>query len=228
MGAALVTALAEVLAGKRDPLVMSAGDATMPIEAAPRRRRLATLWPVALTVGVVLAAGGVFVYASPDPPGGAAEILPPGPEPPRELHPRPITIPPGSPTPAIAPPPNQPEAKPEPSAEPDASSAPKQPRPPVPRAAPEPAPPASEEHRTARCERVRSRADEARHAQRWSQLRDQSRHRECWASDAEARKLQTKAAMELGDFSGCISLGAGMKDPEVKAWLRLCKMRVDE
>ena len=59
-------------------------------------------------------------------------------------------------------------------------------------------------------------------------LRDQSRRRECWASEVEARKLQTKAAMELGDFSGCLEFGAPLRDPEVQGWLKLCKIRSAE
>ena len=89
-----------------------------------------------------------------------------------------------------------------------------------------PAPQSSDEHLTARCQRVRATAEEARRAQRWAMLRDQSRQRECWASAAEARKLQTKALMELGDFAGCLSVGKGSKDQEVQAWLKLCQKRL--
>lgn len=78
---------------------------------------------------------------------------------------------------------------------------------------------------TPRCQRVRTGAQEARRTQRWSMLRDNSRQQECWASAAEARKLQTKAFMELGDFSSCIAAGTGLRDAEVQQWLKVCQKR---
>ena len=81
------------------------------------------------------------------------------------------------------------------------------------------------EHTSAECERVRARADEARRAQSWGRLRDLSKRRTCWPTDADARKLQTKALMELGDFTGCMSAGQGLKDKEVVQWRKLCERR---
>lgn len=81
------------------------------------------------------------------------------------------------------------------------------------------------EHASKRCKQLRAAAEESRRAQRWSKLRDLSRQRECWASQVDARKLQTKALMELGDFSGCLSAGKGLKDQEVDTWLKVCRMR---
>ncbi len=75
------------------------------------------------------------------------------------------------------------------------------------------------------CERLRVRADEARRTQAWGRLRDLSRKRTCWQTDAEARKLQTKALMELGDFAGCMTAGQGLKDKEVEQWRKLCERR---
>jgi serine/threonine-protein kinase len=81
------------------------------------------------------------------------------------------------------------------------------------------------EFNTPECERVRTRADEARRTQAWGSLRDLSKKRTCWPTDAEARKLQTKALMELGDFTGCMSAGQGLKDKEVEQWRKLCERR---
>jgi serine/threonine protein kinase len=83
----------------------------------------------------------------------------------------------------------------------------------------------SDAHLSARCQRVRASAEEARRSQRWAVLRDYSRQRECWASSVEARKLETKALMELGDFKGCMSVGKGLKDQEAQGWLKLCQKR---
>ncbi|MBL9105096.1 MAG: serine/threonine protein kinase [Myxococcales bacterium] len=85
--------------------------------------------------------------------------------------------------------------------------------------------PHSKDYLTPDCERTRSRADEARRTQAWSRLRDLSRKANCWQNEGDARKLQTKAAMELRDFSGCISSGKGLKDEEVVQWLKLCRQR---
>ena len=81
------------------------------------------------------------------------------------------------------------------------------------------------EHNSAECQRVRSRADEARRTQSWGRLRDLSKRRTCWPTDADARKLQTKALMELGDFTGCMSAGQGLSDKEVVQWRKLCERR---
>jgi hypothetical protein len=88
-----------------------------------------------------------------------------------------------------------------------------------------PTPRTSDAHLTPRCQRIRTGAEEARRTQRWSTLRDNSRQQECWASATEARKLQTKAFMELGDFSSCIAAGDHLRDPEVQQWLKVCQKR---
>jgi serine/threonine protein kinase len=85
--------------------------------------------------------------------------------------------------------------------------------------------PQGKDYLTPDCERNRSRADEARKTQSWSRLRDLTRKTNCWQNDADARKLQTKAAMELRDFSGCISSGKGLGDEEVVQWVKLCRLR---
>jgi serine/threonine protein kinase len=89
-----------------------------------------------------------------------------------------------------------------------------------------PRPPAGKrENNSPECQRIRDRADEARRAQSWGRLRDLSKRRTCWPTDAEARKLQTKALMELGDFTGCMSAGQGLSDKEVVQWRKLCERR---
>lgn len=85
--------------------------------------------------------------------------------------------------------------------------------------------PSKRAYDSSECTRHRTRADEARRAQSWGLLRDLSRKRGCWATDAEARKLQTKALMELGDFTGCIAAGQGLTDKEVVQWRKLCQAR---
>lgn len=102
-----------------------------------------------------------------------------------------------------------------------------EPQPPAPViATPTPKPAASKrEFASSECTRLRARADEARRAQSWGLLRDLSRRRTCWPTDAEARKLQTKALMELGDFTGCLSAGTGLNDKEVVQWRKLCERR---
>jgi len=85
--------------------------------------------------------------------------------------------------------------------------------------------PGKREFTTNECARLRARAEEARRAQSWGLLRELSRRRGCWPSDAEARKLQTKALMELGDFSGCVAAGHGLDDKEVVQWRKLCQRR---
>lgn len=102
-----------------------------------------------------------------------------------------------------------------------------EPQPPAPViATPTPKPAAGKrEFASSECTRLRARADEARRAQSWGLLRDLSRRRTCWPTDAEARKLQTKALMELGDFTGCLSAGTGLNDKEVVQWRKLCERR---
>ncbi|HEY0134141.1 MAG TPA: protein kinase, partial [Nannocystis sp.] len=96
---------------------------------------------------------------------------------------------------------------------------------PTPQVTSKPRPAEKREFNTPECERVRARADEARRTQAWGRLRDLSKKRTCWQTDAEARKLQTKALMELGDFTGCMSAGQGLKDKEVEQWRKLCERR---
>jgi serine/threonine protein kinase len=85
--------------------------------------------------------------------------------------------------------------------------------------------PGKREFASGECTRIRGRADEARRNQSWSLLRELSRRRSCWPTDAAARKLQTKALMELGDFTGCIAAGQGLDDKEVVQWRKLCQRR---
>ncbi|WAS90708.1 serine/threonine-protein kinase [Nannocystis punicea] len=239
-GEALAARLDEVLADLRHPqaplpFVASAAPIEPPTEPpvsvpAPSGRR----W-IAVAVGVLLVAVAAFVWVRPEaaleaePEGRAPIPTAPVPTPAREVAE--VVVPP--PTPAVAP---APAPEPEPR-RPDANAKSQARRPaPVGSAAAPPAPAAEAEpnaatdaaHLTVRCQRIRSKAEEARRTQRWSVLRDQSRHRECWASDPERRKLQTKAAMELGDFADCIAIGSSLRDPEVQDWLKLCKRRVDE
>lgn len=221
-GAALVPRLDAVLADLRRQAPLAAEDGARTI--APSRRRRA--WPVALAVGVVLAAAVVFVTWSPGAieaePAATAPAAPPPAALAAEREPQPTVVPLTAPAPVVSPPP---EPTPSPR-KPDASV---KPSPRRPAQEPEAAvPTADEAHLTARCQRIRTKATEARRAQRWSVLRDQSRHRECWASEVEARKLQTKAAMELADFSGCLAFGSELRDPEVLQWLKLCRIRSEE
>jgi hypothetical protein len=76
--------------------------------------------------------------------------------------------------------------------------------------------PNKREFASSECTRLRARADEARRNQSWSLLRELSRRRTCWPTDAEARKLQTKALMELGDFTGCLS--AAVRASTTRRW----------
>ncbi|MFY0538434.1 serine/threonine-protein kinase [Nannocystis pusilla] len=163
---------------------------------------------------------GVLLRAGPEtpPPAELAAVVPPAPV---DTVPVPKDI--SKPPPAIAPPPSEP-----PVIEPP----PSEPTPPVPEGATvKPTAkagtrPGSDAHMSPRCQRVRTSAEEARRTQRWAILRDYTRQRECWASGAEARKLETKALMELGDFTGCMSVGKGLKDQEAQGWLKLCQKRV--
>ncbi|MDC0715606.1 serine/threonine-protein kinase [Nannocystis bainbridge] len=212
-GAALVPRLDAVLADLRNPAPRPAEGATAPQPAVRRRR-----WPLALAAGLLLTAGVASVELAPEP---AAAIEPPPPAPT-----------PAAPAPTIEPPP---PALPAPTVVPLAPPQPALELPrtePGPKVARRPAPTtdtdADETHLSPRCQRIRAKATEARRTQRWGVLRDQSRHHECWASEPEVRKLQAKAAMELGDFSGCVTFGAGLRDPEVEQWLKLCRLRAED
>ncbi len=146
-----------------------------------------------------------------DPPPASIPGRPPGLEPLTTPGPRSDAVPP---TPATIP----------------ATTEPQPPAPvittPGPTATPTPKPAAGKrEFASSECTRLRARADEARRAQSWGLLRDLSRRRTCWPTDAEARKLQTKALMELGDFTGCLSAGTGLNDKEVVQWRKLCERR---
>ncbi|MCY1069822.1 serine/threonine-protein kinase [Nannocystis sp. RBIL2] len=226
-GAALVPRLDAVLADLRRQAPLAVEDAAMLIAPARRRRG----WPAVLAIGMVLAAGVAFVTWSPDAIEAEPTATPPASPPPAAvpatLEPQPVVAPPAAPAPVVAPPP-------EPAPSPRKSEASAKPSPRRPAQDPEVAAPTAavstddEAHLTPRCQRIRTKASEARRAQRWSVLRDQSRHRECWASEVEARKLQTKAAMELADFSGCLAFGSELRDPEVQEWLKLCRIRSEE
>jgi len=241
-GAALVTRLDEVLAALRRPPGPPGPDDEAPPTGPPVERvRRSAVPPIALAVGVALLAGGAFVWTRPDTAieaePAARGTSPPTPAPTPVDAPQAIVPPDPRASPIVPPPGPEPAAKrPEsnvktrarrPLLEPDVA-APEAPAPPAPEPSPDPGASTDEAHLSARCQRIRSKADEARRTQRWSVLRDQSRRRECWADEAEARKLQTKAAMELGDFSGCVSFGSALRDPEVQQWLKLCRMRTDE
>ncbi|WP_267685592.1 serine/threonine-protein kinase [Nannocystis sp. SCPEA4] len=243
-GAALVSRLDEVLADLHHPQApfLPPEPKAPPTEPPALAATSSTPRRVALALGVALLAVGAFVWIRPD------QALEPAPDertptttaplpttPERDTSsvvPRPAPVDPPPSGPELAPTPRRPDAnaksqprRPALVADPGTSPAPAAPDP---AAAPEPGGTTEEAHLTARCQRIRSKAEEARRTQRWSVLRDQSRHRECWASDAERRKLQTKAAMELGDFASCITIGSGLHDLEVQNWLKLCKMRNDE
>ncbi|MCY1056019.1 serine/threonine-protein kinase [Nannocystis sp. SCPEA4] len=201
------------------PPFKSTPGTTLPPVHGPAPRQLLAL----LLLGL-LAVGGlaltVWLLRSPPPeppPPELAAVVPPAPTP---VEPPPVpkdTSPPPTPTP-VEPAPLEPaplEPAPTPAegvgARPTAKNG---------------ARPGGDAHLTQRCQRVRTSAETARRSQRWAILRDYSRQRECWASAAEARKLETKALMELGDFTGCMSVGKGLKDQEAQGWLKLCQKRV--
>jgi serine/threonine protein kinase len=225
-GDALVVRFDEVLADMRrsSSQLGHAIVATRPIKtmiSVPRpRQSLARRWLIPAVAGLAAAAGAVLAISLREPPLEAepAEVVPEV-EPPAET-PKPEPLPVVEP----APPPIEPQ-----------KIEPTEPLPAV--IPPDPAPTGKtpktthksvktgDEYLTPRCQRVRQTAEEARRTQRWSVLRDNSKQRECWASEIEARRLLTKAAMELGDFSACISAGKGLKDPEVQGWLKVCQKR---
>ena len=146
----------------------------------------------------------------PEPPRLATTV--PAVDPPRRplgiVERPPVTPPPltPQPEPTIATPPTEPTPKPNPT--PQVTT----PKPKRDYASPE-------------CERHRTRAEDARRTQAWNHLRDLAKKSTCWETDAEPRKLLTKALMELKDFSGCITAARGSKDAEVTQWRNLCQAR---
>ncbi len=80
-------------------------------------------------------------------------------------------------------------------------------------------------HETSACEQVREQAKVAAQAYRWKTVLERSKQRECWRRSRDARKLETQAAMELGDFRGCVKAARGLKDNDVVRWRELCKKR---
>nr|WP_276604138.1 serine/threonine-protein kinase [Nannocystis pusilla] len=212
--APIPSAAASLTAAKPTP-----GTTLAPLRREAPRGRTATIVLALLTV-VGLATAVWLLRAGPEtpPPAELAAVVPPAP-----VDPGPVPKDISTPPPAIAPPPSEP-----PVIEPP----PSEPTPPAPEGATvKPTAkagtrPGSDAHMSPRCQRVRTSAEEARRTQRWAILRDYTRQRECWASSAEARKLETKALMELGDFTGCMSVGKGLKDQEAQGWLKLCQKRV--
>ncbi|MBZ5713439.1 serine/threonine-protein kinase [Nannocystis pusilla] len=195
------------------PPFKSSPGATLPPVHRPAPRKLA----VPLLLGLLAVAGLMLTFSllrspPPESPPELAAVVPPAPAP---VEPPPVPK-------DTSPPPTPPPVEPAPL-----EPAPLEPAPTPPESA-RPTPKAStrDAHLTQRCQRVRTSAETARRSQRWAILRDYSRQRECWASAAEARKLETKALMELGDFTGCMSVGKGLKDQEAQGWLKLCQKRV--
>jgi hypothetical protein len=227
-GDALVARFDEVLAAMQCDSAHSVRPAAR--TATPRLRRGAERWVSAgLVAAIVFAVAHVVALLSPDTAIAerslAVAAATPYPEPLAEPEP-----------PRVEP---QPALQPiEPAPRPAASAAPpsapvmlaKAP-PPAParvaavRSRAKPTPQVADAYLTPRCQRIRASAEEARRTQLWSLLRDNSHQHECWASAAEARKLQTKAFMELGDFSSCIATGQNLRDPEVQQWLKVCRKR---
>ena len=208
----------------RGPLVRAATPTRHPVSPiTPQARPGRRVWlPYALSLaGLGLGAWllmSIFSLSDSQPLAEAASVQEPqptaGPDPalgrPLGYVERPV-----SPSGPVVPIPTPPE--PEPTVPPSK---------PGPTVTPKATPPAGKrEFTTPECERIRARADEARKAQSWGRLRDLSKRRTCWQTDAEARKLQTKALMELGDFTGCMAAGQGLKDKEVEQWRKLCERR---
>jgi len=52
-----------------------------------------------------------------------------------------------------------------------------------------------------------------------------SARRECWEQASMARKLETQARMETGDFTGCLTASAGLTDSDTTRWRNLCRKR---
>ena len=74
-------------------------------------------------------------------------------------------------------------------------------------------------------EHVREQARVAQMGYRWTAVLELSARRECWEQAATARKLETQARMETGDFSGCLTASAGLTDSETTRWRGLCRKR---
>ncbi|MEZ4449925.1 MAG: protein kinase [Nannocystaceae bacterium] len=81
------------------------------------------------------------------------------------------------------------------------------------------------EHQTPRCEQLREQTRVARDAYRWKTVLELASQRRCWARSADARKLETQAMMETGDFAGCVAASTGLNDAEVARWRELCRKR---
>jgi serine/threonine-protein kinase len=227
-GDALAARFDEVLAAMQSDSASGSRPAVRRV--APRQRRGAARWVSAgLVAAIVFAVAHVIALLSPDTAiaernlevADATPDLQPlaEPEPPHVEQ-----------QPALQPAAPQPAPQPAPSAAAATLTPAKAPPPTLAKVAAvksraKPAPQTGDAYLTPRCQRIRTSAEEARRTQLWSALRDNSRQHECWASAAEARKLQTKAFMELGDFSSCIATGENLRDPEVQQWLKVCQKR---
>ena len=85
--------------------------------------------------------------------------------------------------------------------------------------------PGTATHLTPRCQQVREQARVAQMGYRWAAVLELSARRECWEQAATARKLETQARMETGDFPGCLTASAGLTDSETTRWRGLCRKR---
>ncbi|MEZ4383602.1 MAG: serine/threonine-protein kinase [Nannocystaceae bacterium] len=82
------------------------------------------------------------------------------------------------------------------------------------------------EFATKECADVRNQATVARDAYHWSTLLSLADKRDrCWERRGDARKLETQARMELGDFAGCVKASTGLRDAQVVRWRELCQKR---
>ncbi|MDC0717798.1 serine/threonine-protein kinase [Nannocystis bainbridge] len=216
--------LQPTLTAMRASASMAGAKPTPGTTLVPTRREAPAYRAASVALALLAALGlGLVVWllrAGPEPtppPPELAAVVPPA-----AVEPAPVPKDSSPPPPAIAPPVEPTVEPPPPPTEPG-------PPPEATTARPNPktsARPGGDAHLAPRCQRVRTSAEDARRSQRWAILRDYSRQRECWASSAEARKLETKALMELGDFTGCMSVGKGLKDQEAQGWLKLCQKRV--
>lgn len=179
--------------------------------------------PFALSLGAIGLGAylllSIFDLSEQQPPAEAAESLPTElaqqDEPPLSLPPKKLGVIETTPRPVEPPPPlvvEDPAKLETPAKKPEGKAGGSRPQ--------------SREYLTPDCARTRTRANEARKSQSWPRLRDLTRKTNCWQNESDARKLQTKAAMELRDFSGCISSGKGLGDEEVMQWVKLCRLRV--
>lgn len=80
-------------------------------------------------------------------------------------------------------------------------------------------------HLTPRCQQTRERARVAQAGFRWAAVLELSARRECWEQASMARKLETQARMETGDFTGCLTASAGLTDSDTTRWRNLCRKR---